>query len=86
MPSIAGMANRQEDVDLRETQVSAHQLTLWLALERDSFLARIFNAVLRTHHVPQTWKYARVISILKRGKDPALPYSHRSLSLLDRNG
>ena len=51
-----------------------------------SLLAHIFNAVLRTHHVPQTWKYARVISILKRGKDPALPYSHRSLSLLDRNG
>jgi hypothetical protein len=32
MRSKAGMAKRQEDVDLRETQVSAHQLTLWLCL------------------------------------------------------
>ena len=34
-----------------------------------SLLAHIFNVVLRTHHVPQTWKHARVISILKSGKD-----------------
>ena len=32
MRSKAGMAKRQADVDLRETQVSAHQLTLWLGL------------------------------------------------------
>jgi hypothetical protein len=33
-----------------------------------SLLARIFNAVLRNHHFPQTWKHARVTSILKLGK------------------
>jgi hypothetical protein len=32
MRSNAGMANRQGDVDLREAQVSAPQLTLWLGL------------------------------------------------------
>jgi len=43
-----------------------------------SLLARIFNAVLRTHNPPPKWKHARVISILKPGKDPALPSSCRS--------
>ena len=33
-----------------------------------SLLGRILNAVLRTHHFPQTWKHARVISILKPGR------------------
>jgi len=32
MRSDTGMANRQRDVDLRETQVSAPQLELWLDL------------------------------------------------------
>jgi len=47
-----------------------------------SFLARIFNAVFRTHHFPQTWKHAPVISILKPGKDPALPSSYLPIKLL----
>jgi len=51
-----------------------------------SLLARIFNAVLRTHHLPPTWKHARVISILKPGKDPALSSSYRPISLLDTIG
>ena len=48
-----------------------------------SLLAHILNAVLRTHHFFQTWKHARVISILKTGKDPALPSSYLPISLLD---
>ena len=28
------------------------------------------NAILLTHHFPTGWKYARVISLLKPGKDP----------------
>jgi len=51
-----------------------------------SLLARIFNAVLRTHHFPQTWKHVRVISILKPGKDPTLLSSYRPISLLDTIG
>jgi len=51
-----------------------------------SLHARIFNAVLRTHHFPATWKHARVISILKPGKDPAQPSSYRPISLLDSIG
>jgi len=51
-----------------------------------SLLARIFNAVLCTHHFPQTWKHARVISILKPGKDLALPSSYRSIRILDTIG
>ena len=51
-----------------------------------SLLARIFNSVLRTHHLPPTLKHARVISILKPGKDPALPSSYWPSSLLDTIG
>ena len=37
-----------------------------------SLLVLIFKAILLTHHFPTAWKHARVISILKPGKDPAL--------------
>jgi hypothetical protein len=47
---------------------------------------RIFNAVVRTHHFLQKLKHARVISILKLGKDPALPSSYRPISALDTIG
>jgi hypothetical protein len=49
-------------------------------------LVHIFNAFLRTHHLPTGWKHARVISILKPGKDPAQPTSFRPISLLDTIG
>jgi hypothetical protein len=51
-----------------------------------SLLALLFNAILLTHHFPSVWKHARVISILKPGKDPALPSSYRPISLLDAIG
>ena len=51
-----------------------------------SLLTRILNAVLRTHHLPQTWKHTRVISVFNPGKDPALPSSYRPISLLDTIG
>jgi hypothetical protein len=44
-----------------------------------SFLAQILNAVLLTHHFPTVSKHARVISILKPGKDAVLPSSFRPL-------
>jgi len=51
-----------------------------------SLLAQIFNAVLHTHHFPRVWKHTRIISILKPGKDTALPSSCRPISLLDTIG
>jgi hypothetical protein len=51
-----------------------------------SLLVQIFNAVLRTHHFPSAWKHARVISILKPGKDQAQPSSYQPISLLDTIG
>ena len=51
-----------------------------------SLLPRIFNAVLRTHHFPPTWKHSQVISILKPGKGPALPFSYLPISLFDTIG
>jgi hypothetical protein len=46
-------------------------------------LVQIFNAILLTHHFPFLWNHARVISVLKPGKDPVLPSSYRPISLLD---
>jgi len=51
-----------------------------------SLLSRIFHAVLRTQNIPPTWKHARVMSILKPGKDPGLPSSYRPICLLDTIG
>jgi hypothetical protein len=51
-----------------------------------TLLVLIFNAILVTHHFPTAWKHARVISILKPGKNPALPSSYRPISLLDTIG
>ena len=47
-----------------------------------SRLVQIFNAILLTHHFPTVWQHARLISILKPGKDPALPSSYRPISLM----
>jgi len=51
-----------------------------------SLLVLIFKAILLTHHFPTAWKHARVISILKPGKDPALSSSYRPKGLLDTIG
>ena len=51
-----------------------------------SLLVLIFNTILLTHHFSTAWKHARVISVLKPGKDPALPSSYRPISLFDTIG
>jgi hypothetical protein len=50
--------------------------------QRTVSLVQIFNEVLLTHHFHSVWKHARVISILKPRKFPALPSSVRPISLL----
>jgi len=42
--------------------------------------------VLLIHHLPSMWKHARVMSILKLGKDPAVLSSYRPISFLDTIG
>jgi hypothetical protein len=49
-------------------------------------LVAFFNAIFRTQYFPPVWKHARVISTLKRGKDPALSSSYRPISILDTIG
>jgi len=51
-----------------------------------SLLVRIFNAILFTHHFPSLWNLARVTSILKPAKDPALQSSYRPVSLMGATG
>jgi len=51
-----------------------------------TFLTKVFNAVLRRQYFPPAWKHARVVSILKLGKNPTLPSSYRPIGLLDNTG
>lgn len=47
-----------------------------------SHLANILNNCLRIGYFPWTWKRAKVIPIIKPGKDPTSPSSYRPISLL----
>jgi hypothetical protein len=49
-------------------------------------LVALFYAIFRAQYFPPVWKHARVISILKPGKYPALPSSYLPISLLDAIG
>jgi hypothetical protein len=51
-----------------------------------TFLTKVFDAVLRRQYFPSAWKHPRVVSVLKPGKDPRVPFSYRSISLLDTAG
>jgi hypothetical protein len=42
--------------------------------------------IFRSQYFPAAWKHARVFSVLKHGKDPALLSSYRPISLIDRIG
>jgi hypothetical protein len=46
-------------------------------------LVALFNAIFRTQYFSPECKHVRVISILKPGKEPALPSSYHPISLLD---
>lgn len=45
-------------------------------------LTQIYNAILRTEFVPEQWKRAEVIMLLKPGKPPEQATSYRPISLL----
>jgi hypothetical protein len=51
-----------------------------------TFLTKVFNAVLRRHYFPPARKHARLLPILKPGKDPTQPSSYRPITLLDSVG
>jgi hypothetical protein len=57
-----------------------------LSVRAISLLVTIFNAILTIQYFPAEWKHATVFSILKPGKDSALPSSYRPISLLDTIG
>jgi hypothetical protein len=57
-----------------------------LPLRAISLLVAIFYTALLAQYFPPIWKHARVIFILKPGKDPSLPSSYRPISLLDTIG
>jgi hypothetical protein len=51
-----------------------------------TFLTKVFNAVLPRHYFPAVSKQGRVLPILKLGKDPTKPSSHRLESPFDTVG
>jgi len=48
-----------------------------------TILVKVCNAVFRIRYFPAVWKYARVISKLKRGKDSTLPLFCQQNNVLD---
>jgi hypothetical protein len=54
-----------------------------LSHRAELILVQVFDAILLTHHFTTVWKHARVISILKPGKNRAMRSSYRPISLLD---
>ena len=46
------------------------------------WLLRFYNNCLRTHCMPKLWRQAKIIALLKPGKDPNDPKSFRPISLL----
>ena len=42
----------------------------------------LLNACARTHRLPRLWRQARVVALLKPGKDPSSSKSFRPISLL----
>lgn len=53
-----------------------------LSTKVQTILASIFNRCLELSYFPSCWKIAKVIPILKPGKDPSSPSSYRPISLL----
>ena len=46
------------------------------------WLLDMFNKCMSINNIPKHWRKARVVALLKPGKDPASPKSYRSISLL----
>ncbi|KAI3387522.1 hypothetical protein SNEBB_008580, partial [Seison nebaliae] len=61
-------------------------LMMKLPAEAKAKILEIYNAALKTGYFPAVWKRARVIMILKPGKDPQIPESYRPISLLSVPG
>ena len=53
-----------------------------LPKEAFQFLAKVFNKCLEFCHFPTLWKEAKIIPILKAGKDPSQASNYRPISLL----
>ena len=47
-----------------------------------AWLTLLFNTCLNTAHIPNLWRRANVIAVLKPGKDEKLPTNYRPISLL----
>lgn len=47
-----------------------------------TWLLQLYNECLTTHKLPNIWKKAHIIALLKPGKDPSAPKNFRPISLL----
>ena len=86
-----GLANSDSEkaealADNLESQFQPVPVLPMLPRKAVTFLTKVFNGVLKWQHYPAVWKHARMISLLKPGKDPVLPLSYRPISLLDTVG
>jgi hypothetical protein len=57
-----------------------------LPKRRITFVMKVFGAVIRRQYFSPPWKHVRLVYILKPGKEPTLPFSDKSICLLDPVG
>ena len=60
-----------------------YELIKQLGPEARKFTLHLFNEIWRGKPIPQRWKTAVILPLLKDGKDPAQPASYRPISLTD---
>ena len=60
-----------------------YELIKELGTKAQNFILHLFNEIWRGKPIPQRWRVAVILPILKDGKDPALPSSYRPISLTD---
>jgi hypothetical protein len=68
-----------DDVYVEKLEIHTQQRTKWLLRE---WIISFMNAIVSTSKIPNLFKRAKVIAIIKPGKDGTDPAHYRSISLL----
>ncbi|KAJ4933183.1 hypothetical protein JOQ06_030018 [Pogonophryne albipinna] len=69
-----GKAIGLDTIATEQIQAFGHKAKTWLL--------QLYNECLTTHKLPNIWKKAHIIALLKSGKEPSAPKNFRPISLL----
>ncbi|XP_066958959.1 uncharacterized protein [Macrobrachium rosenbergii] len=71
---IPGKAARLDDI--------TSEIILHIGSKTKSWVVALLNNCAKTYQIPKLWRRAKVVALLKPGKDPKIPKSYRLVSLL----